>query len=69
MTKPTITIHDVTTNKIVEREMNASEFMQYELDQTSLKAKKEAETQAAEAKAQILAKLGLTDAEAALLLS
>lgn len=66
MTK--ITIHNVATGEIVEREMNAEELAQWEAD----KAKAEAEAAAkaeAEAKRQaLLDKLGITADEARLLL-
>lgn len=67
--KPTIKISDLATGDVIEREMNASEIKQWEAD----KAKAEAEAQAAlekeEAKAALLAKLGITAEEAKLLLS
>ena len=63
MTKPTIRIHNVETNQIVDREMTDAEFAQFEAD-------KEAEAQrlveiaaraSAKAAAQAkLAELGLT---------
>jgi hypothetical protein len=63
MSKPIITIHNVTTNEIVEREMNDAEFAQYEADQSAEATRQaEAETKA-QAKATAegkLAALGLT---------
>jgi hypothetical protein len=63
MSKPIITIHNVTTNEIVEREMNDAEFAIYEADQ-SAEATRQAEAEAqAQAKATAegkLAALGLT---------
>jgi hypothetical protein len=63
MSKPIIRIHDLVTNEIIDREMNAAEFKIYELDQAiwsadqnKIKAKAQAKT-AAEGK---LAALGLT---------
>jgi hypothetical protein len=69
MTNPIIKIHNVQTNEIIEREMNAQEFAQYETDQA--KAIHEQETKATKAaeKAALLAKLGISDDEAKLLLS
>ena len=32
MTNPTIRIHDLATNKVVDREMNDEEFATYEAD-------------------------------------
>jgi hypothetical protein len=62
-----ITIHNVQTNEIIEREMNAEELAQLEID----KAKAAAEAAAAKAKAAarkaVLDKLGLTADEVAAL--
>jgi hypothetical protein len=69
MTKPMITIHDVATGETLEREMNAAEFKQYEADQLAAQARAEAEATKAADKAALLAKLGITAEEAALLLS
>jgi hypothetical protein len=33
MTKPMIRIHDISTDKVIDREMTDAEFAQYELDQ------------------------------------
>lgn len=63
MSKPTIRIHNVETNEIIDREMTNDEFAQYEADQAAQAAAlAEAETQAAtKAAAQAkLAALGLT---------
>lgn len=69
MTKPTIRIHNTETNEIIDREMNDIEFAQYEKDQKALVIEK-AEAQAkATAKAALLVKLGITQAEADLLLA
>jgi hypothetical protein len=65
---PTIKIHDASTGEIIEREMNAEELAQLEID------KAEAEVKAAEAAAKatarqaLLDKLGITADEAKLLL-
>ena len=69
MTKPKITIYDVATGETLEREMNAAEFKQYEADQLAAQARAEAEATKAADKAALLAKLGITAEEAALLLS
>ena len=66
MTMPTIRIHNVTTGEIVDREMNANEIKQRELDAANAKietdaiAAKEATRNSALAK---LAALGLTPEE------
>jgi hypothetical protein len=68
MAKPQITIHNSETNEIVTREMNASEFAQYKLDQEQYKAKQaEAEAKLI-ARQAILDRLGLTADEAQLIL-
>ena len=68
MSKPIIRIHDLSTNKIIDREMNDAEFAQYEADQAETAARKaEADAKAATRQA-LLNKLGLTEDEARLLL-
>ena len=60
MAKPMIRIHNTETNEIVDREMNAAEFKQYEKDQAA-NAARQAEAEAKEtAKAAILNRIGLT---------
>lgn len=67
MSKPTIRIHNVETNEVIDREMTNSEFKQYEADQlaealaiSEAKAAAKAAT-AAKAAAQVkLAEIGLT---------
>jgi hypothetical protein len=67
-TKPTIRIHNIETNEVIDREMNAAEFAQYEADQAAnAVALTEAESKAAR-RQEILEKLGLTNDEAQLLL-
>jgi hypothetical protein len=69
MTKPIITIHNAETNEVIEREMNAAEFKEYEARQKrEADIKAEAEAQAT-AKAALLAQLGITEEQAKLLLS
>jgi hypothetical protein len=69
MTNPTIRIHNIETNEIIDREMNDAEFAQYEAEQAA-QATAQAEVEAkATARAAILDRLGLTAEEAALLLS
>jgi hypothetical protein len=69
MTKPMIRIHDIETDKIVDREMNASELKQYEAD-LAAHAAKIVETEAAiTIKDELLNRLGITAEEAKLLLS
>jgi hypothetical protein len=63
MSRPTITIHDSVTDKIVTREMNDLEFAAYEAEvvnaQAEAQAKAQAEADKAAAKLK-LAALGLT---------
>lgn len=66
--KPTIRIHDLSTNEIIDREMNDAEFAQYEANKAAQAAEKaEAEAKAVERQA-ILDRLGLTADEAKLIL-
>ena len=63
MTKPTIRIHNIETDEIIDREMTDAEFAQYEIDKANAVAEKaEVEAKAAKkAAAQSkLAALGLT---------
>lgn len=69
MNRPIIVIHDIEKDERIEREMNDSEFAQYQKDviadeklQAELESKKNA-------KNVLLEKLGLTEEEAKLLLS
>ena len=69
MPKPTIRIHNLETNEIIDREMNDSEFADYQANQ-ELQAIRQTEAEAKAAQRQaILDRLGLTSEEAALLLS
>jgi len=65
---PLIKIHNVETGEIIEREMNADELTQWEADKTQAEAEAQAKAEAAAAKAALLAKLGITEEEAKLLL-
>ena len=68
MTNPMIRIHDMATNEIVDREMNAAEFKQYKLD-VALSETKANEALAKESdRIALLAKLGISAEEAALLI-
>ena len=69
MNRPLITIHNVETNTITNREMTDAEFAQYEVDQ-AVEAARQAEAEAkAATKAALLAQLGITEEQAKLLLS
>ena len=64
-----ITEINCETGEVIERELNADEIKQRKIDADNEKAKESAIAQAAEAKAALLAKLGITADEAALLLA
>jgi hypothetical protein len=69
MSKPTVRIYDCETGETIDREMNDTEFAQYQTDTANAIAKAQAETEAAEAKAALLTQLGITEEQAKLLLS
>jgi len=69
MDKPTITIHNTETNEIIEREMNEAELAQHQKDENEITARAQITQAKAEAKQALLNKLGITQEEAALLLS
>ena len=68
MNKLTVREHNTETNQIIDREMTAAELEQHELNQAEAKTRKaEAETKALN-KSALLAKLGITEDEAKILL-
>jgi hypothetical protein len=69
MTKPTIRIHNVETNEIIDREMTDQEFENHKKYLADVKLKKEARIAEIQAKAELLERLGITEQEAKLLLS
>lgn len=72
MPRPSILIHNAATGETVTREMDDDEFAQHEADQAASAAATEAaEAEAASkaaARTALLARLGITEAEARLLL-
>jgi hypothetical protein len=69
MTKPMVRIHNMATDEVIDREMTDDEFAKYQIDQAEYQAQK-AEAQAkAQAKAELLERLGITADEAKLLLA
>jgi hypothetical protein len=72
MPRPSIVIHDAATGDTVTREMTDDEYAQYEADQAAYAAAKAADEAEAQAKATarqaLLDRLGITEAEAVLLL-
>jgi hypothetical protein len=69
MSKPMIRIHNIETDEIIDREMNAAEFKEYEADQKAEAARQIKTEEKATAKSALLEKLGITEDEAKLLLS
>ena len=68
MTKPKIRLHNAETNEIIDREMTAAEFAEYEANKEAETARQaEAEAKAAQRQA-ILDRLGLSQEEANILL-
>jgi hypothetical protein len=68
MNNPMIRIHNVETNEVIDREMTADELKKYQKEQADFIAKQDKEASQAAAKTALLAKLGITAEEAALLL-
>ena len=69
MSNPIIKEVNATTGEEIEREMTDEEFSIWQSDQAEERAAKEAEATKATEKAALLAKLGITEDEAKLLLS
>ena len=69
MTRPTIKIHDCSTDEVIVREMNDEEYAQHQIDVAAAEAKVAAKAEAEAEKAALLDKLGITADEAKLLLS
>jgi hypothetical protein len=69
MTKPIIVIHNIKTDEYIEREMNELELQQFQEEQEQLVIDEQEKAEAAEAKAALLERLGITEVEAKLLLS
>ena len=66
--RPMVRIHDLSTNEVIDREMNDAEFAQYQIDQTAKAAADAAAAQKAANRAALLAQLGITEEQAKLLL-
>ena len=68
MTRPMVRIHDLSTDEVIDREMNDEEFAVYEADQAA-EAARQADADAKAAQKQLLLdRLGITQEEAQLLL-
>jgi hypothetical protein len=69
MTKPMIRIHNTETDEIIDREMNDNEFAAFQTVQAKYAAEQAEAQEKADAKAELLERLGITEDEAKLLLS
>ena len=69
MTKPMVKFHNAETGEEIEREMNAEELAQLEIDKAFSQSEKDAATDLATRKQEVLAKLGLTADEVTALLA
>ena len=61
--RPVVRIHDLSTDEIIDREMNDAEFAQYESELAIQVAADAAKAKAEADKAALLARLGLTEDE------
>jgi hypothetical protein len=66
--RPMVRIHDLSTDEVIDREMNDAEFEQYEADQIASAEAQAAAAKKAADKAALLAQLGITEEQAKLLL-
>ena len=67
--RPMVRIHDTSTDEVIDREMNDTEYADWQAQQAADAAAAQAEADKATAKAALLTKLGITAEEAKLLLS
>jgi hypothetical protein len=68
MTKPMVREHNIETDEIIDREMTDAEFEFFTKAKAEGEAKAAAEAAKAHERSALLAKLGITEEEAALLL-
>ena len=66
--RPMVRIHDLSTDEVIDREMNDAEFSQYEEDQAAQAVAQAAAVQKAADRATLLSQLGITEEQAKLLL-
>lgn len=66
--RPMVRIHDLSTDEVIDREMNDEEFAQWEADQAAQAARLAEEQAKAAQKQALLDRLGITQEEAQLLL-
>lgn len=69
MSKPIVRIHNSETDEVIEREMTDAEFAIYQAEKELLANQEANEIARVEAKAALLAQLGITEEQAKLLLS
>ena len=69
MSKPMVRIHNVETDEIIDREMTDAEFEQWQTQVAEQEGKIAAEAEILANKQALLDRLGITEAEAKLLLS
>ena len=69
MTKPTIRIHDLSTDEVIDREMTDNEYAEYQAEKAKQVAADEQAKQTAAQKVALLARLGLTEDELKTILS
>ena len=62
-TRPMIRIHNAETDEVIDREMNDEEFAEYQESKTIAAAADAAKIKAEADKADLLARLGLTEDE------
>jgi hypothetical protein len=67
-TRPIVRIHDLSTDEVIDREMNDAEFAQYEADQAAQAERIAAEAAKVAEKEALLSRLGISADEAQLLL-
>lgn len=68
MSRPTIRIHDLATDTVVDREMNDAEFATWQEEQAAQAAEAAELAAKTQARQALLDKLGITEDEAKLLL-
>lgn len=66
--RPLVRIHNAQTNEVIDREMNDTEFAQYQADQAAQAIADSIAAQKAADRAALLTQLGITEEQAKLLL-
>jgi hypothetical protein len=68
MNKPMVRIHNLDTDEVIDREMNAAELKEHKLDLEKYEIEKAKKDAKALSKSALLERLGITEDEAKLLL-